>query len=187
MRIIETKIFTFEELSDKAKEKAREWWRQCDDYDFGEAIDSLKKFADYFGITISDYRLDAYAHQSYVRFSKQDLADNVNIDADGHEIDEILSVNETLKGLISDDKFLSGNCPFTGMFWDEELLYGIRSQLSSPDSHNKEDLNDCYRQCFENLFSAIQKDYEYQMSDEAVDGNITANDYEFTEEGKRYV
>ena len=28
-------LFTFDELSDKAKEHAREWWRECEAQDFG--------------------------------------------------------------------------------------------------------------------------------------------------------
>jgi hypothetical protein len=33
MRTIETKIYAFHELSDKAKEVAREWWRSCESMD----------------------------------------------------------------------------------------------------------------------------------------------------------
>ena len=29
MRIKETKVYQFDELSDKAKEKARDWWREA--------------------------------------------------------------------------------------------------------------------------------------------------------------
>jgi hypothetical protein len=33
---------------------------------------------------------------------------------------------------------------------------------------------------------SIQKDWEYQYSDEAVDEMLICNEYEFTESGKRY-
>jgi hypothetical protein len=34
-KTVEVTLYTFEELSDKAKEKAREWWRECEAQDFG--------------------------------------------------------------------------------------------------------------------------------------------------------
>ncbi len=35
------------------------------------------------------------------------------------------------------------------------------------------------------IYSQLEKEYEYQMSNECVDENIRANEYEFTEEGMR--
>lgn len=35
MRTIEVKLYQFEELSDAAKEKAREWWKELESQDFG--------------------------------------------------------------------------------------------------------------------------------------------------------
>lgn len=35
MRTVETSVFTFDELSDRAKETAREWWRESESQEFG--------------------------------------------------------------------------------------------------------------------------------------------------------
>lgn len=36
------------------------------------------------------------------------------------------------------------------------------------------------------FYSALEKEYEYLNSDESVDENIKANEYTFTESGKRF-
>lgn len=49
-------LYQFEELSDRAKEKAREWYRSCPDYDWWEFVyDDAISMAEILGIDI-DYR-----------------------------------------------------------------------------------------------------------------------------------
>jgi hypothetical protein len=43
-----------------------------------------------------------------------------------------------------------------------------------------------FQQALESALSAITKDIEYQFSDEAIDEMLIINEYEFTEDGKRY-
>ena len=53
MRIVETKVYTFDELSDKAKEKARTWWREASigDSHWSEFImDDAERIAECFGL-----------------------------------------------------------------------------------------------------------------------------------------
>lgn len=55
MRTIEKEVFTFEELTEDAKEKAREWWRNCENENssFAEyVIDDCKEIASLFGLEI---------------------------------------------------------------------------------------------------------------------------------------
>lgn len=34
-----TKVYQFDELSNEAKEKARDWWRDCENQEFGQQIE----------------------------------------------------------------------------------------------------------------------------------------------------
>ena len=43
-----------------------------------------------------------------------------------------------------------------------------------------------FQQALESALSAITKDIDYQYSNEAVDEMLIINEYEFTEDGKRY-
>jgi len=68
MRIIETEVYTFDELSDDAKENAR--IQLVSEYFWSnDAMNSLYAFADEIGIKIIDYRIDwsCYAN-SYVKW-----------------------------------------------------------------------------------------------------------------------
>jgi hypothetical protein len=65
MRIIETEAYTFDELSDDAKEKAK--IELVSEYFWSDdAIASLYAFADEIGIKITDYSIDfsGYSHNS---------------------------------------------------------------------------------------------------------------------------
>lgn len=50
MKTIETQVFTFDELSDKAKEKVREWWLKG--FDSSDAFDDIKNDAQVIGLNI---------------------------------------------------------------------------------------------------------------------------------------
>jgi len=55
MRIVETKVYKFDELSDKAKEKARTWWREgsWDDTFWSESvIEDAERIAECFGLDL---------------------------------------------------------------------------------------------------------------------------------------
>jgi len=58
MKIIETKVYLFDELTDDAKEKARDWWREGG-LDQEDAWDSVREDAEQVGLKITsldDYR-----------------------------------------------------------------------------------------------------------------------------------
>jgi len=54
MRVIETKVYTFRELSDTAKQTAREWWNSIPDdgYDTEFVYEDAATIADLFGLDI---------------------------------------------------------------------------------------------------------------------------------------
>jgi len=55
MRIVETKVYKFDELSDKAKEKARTWWREAsvgDNYFSESVIEDAERIAECFGLDL---------------------------------------------------------------------------------------------------------------------------------------
>lgn len=63
MRTIETTVYKYEELSDEAKEKARDWWRQCENEsgtnDFAEfVIEDAAQVAILMGIDLCQTRVD---------------------------------------------------------------------------------------------------------------------------------
>lgn len=54
------------------------------------------------------------------------------------------------------------------------------------DGSVDDDLRDALRSSMRWIYRQLEKENEYLTSDEHVDENIRANEYEFTEDGDRY-
>lgn len=71
MREITVKLYQFDELSDDAKEKAREWWKRLEDqetYYIEEIADSLKKLFEKANMPLKDWSLGPYNQNNFVKF-----------------------------------------------------------------------------------------------------------------------
>jgi hypothetical protein len=162
MRIVEEKIYQFEELEDEAKERAREWWRDVADYPFhDENIKSIKEFCAHFGVTLKDWSIGG-------------RGEYLKTDAEGsHFRGYTLAKAKQLN-----DK---GYFPESGMWLDCTMI-----QSFYEDFKKTGDALYAFQQALETALHAINSDIEYQYSDEAVDEMLIINEYEFTETGKRY-
>lgn len=172
MKIIETKIYTFDELNDAAKEKARDWWRDGSDYAWGDdAIKSIEELAKHFGGKMKDWSID-WANSSYssARFEMPEMESELILNLLG----QLGTYNpETLKG--------NGDCKLTGYCADEDAIDGFRKAFHA----GERDLEKLMQAAFDTWLESAQSDYEYQNSDEQVGETILANEYTFTETGKR--
>lgn len=184
MRTEQVKIYKFDELDDSAKERARAWYRGCGDvYSWGdESVESLKKFAEWFGIRIRDYSLGGSDNRS------QGVKFDLNVDdwlAD--EYDETHGMRGVRLWKYLNNQFmlpdLSGNCPFTGYCMDEVLLDAVREFMERPHDVNYTEL---MTECIDRFVKEYAAEVDYEYSDEAVDENILANEYEFTEDGEHW-
>ena len=174
MKIIETKVYEFAELNDKAKEKAREWYRHGrTEYSWAEdALSSIKALAVHCGGKMSDWEIDWFASSySSASFSMPEM-----------EAGEIESRMADLGSF--DAKTLRGNgdCKLTGYCADEDAIDGFRKAWHAGE-RNLEKLMDA---AFDSWLKAAQADCNFQNADEQVDESITANEYTFTESGKRF-
>jgi len=82
---------------------------------------------------------------------------------------------ETLRG--------HGSCVLTGYCADEDAIDGFREAWHK----GERDLEKLMDSAFKTWLAAAQTDAEYQNSDEQIAETISANEYEFTEDGKRFV
>lgn len=155
MRNITKTVYLFSELSDRAKEKAREWWRQGDPTAWDDdSLDSIKAFCTEFGVTLRDYSVAPYSRPTY------------SVDAD----------NSNFRGRklreFNRDAMPTGyclDCPLWQTFCDEWKKTGDPKQSFDSALHA--------------AFNEWRDDREYQLSDESIDETIEANEYEFDEKG----
>jgi hypothetical protein len=172
MRTYEAKAFTFDELSDEAKEKAKQRHAEACGYSWdAEAMDSLRKFAQAFDAKLTDWQVDWFAGSpSHADFDAPEMS-HAEIARRLLNLGEYSS--ETLRG--------AGDCKLTGYCADEDALDGFRKAFFS----GEKDLCELLQEGFQSWLTAAQADCEHQYGDEGFSELSGANDWEFDEEGDR--
>ena len=169
------KIHTYTIDSHPDPESVYDWvrdnWHDLGEHSVYEAIDSLKAFASYYDADL-DYSIGIVSDRG--EFISLDISEDIS-ELSGVRLWKYLQKNYPVD--------LSGNCPFTGIVWDETLLDGIREFMKKPDSR---DFSDLLSDCSDKLLSAIHSEGEYIYSDEGLKDLLEANQYEFTESGEFY-
>ena len=155
MRTIEKTIYKFDELSESAKERAREWYRRGLEYPFWDEVqDSLRAFCDEFGVSVLDYSMG----DSRRAFIKTDASPS------------------TFRGLKL-SQFDREAMP-SGFCFDCALRYSFADEWKRTS-----DPFYAFGIALESFLREVENDVEYQFSDEAVDESIMFNGYEFDENG----
>jgi len=163
------KVYTYEELSAKAKEKACQWWEEGD-YDWW--WDSVYEDADAIGIKIMSF--DAGQGNS-IKGEILNIADCANRIIKSHgEWYETYKLAFTFKndfGRIVDEQEADYETTGCGRDFDVEL-----EELES----------EFKRAILEEYLSILRKEFEFRKSREYVEDALRVNEYEFTEDGKRF-
>jgi hypothetical protein len=169
-RHIQVKVCKFSELSEKAKDRAKQEYATLFGYAWSEeALESLKELTKHFGGRIKDYNIDYFeSSHSSAEFDMPDMEE----DEIKELLDELGDYNpETLKG--------NGDCKLTGYCADEDAIDGFRRAFHEGE-RNLEALMDA---AFDSWLKACQSDCEAFYSDEDFGEHCEANDYEFYEDG----
>ena len=154
MRVLTVEAFRFQDLEDEAKERAREWYRNGLDYPwFSESIDSIRAFAKHFGVSLMDWEIGG--GRNYIK------TDATNANFRGVRLD---SINR--------DYMPTGYC------LDADLWESFYDEFKKTG-----DAKHAFEQALEAALCAIQRDIEYQYSNEAVDESLRFNEYEFNSNG----
>ena len=203
-------VFTFAELDDGAKEKARDWWRDGMDYvDDDPAIDWLAEVCDALFIDLSAKKVywqvscsqgDGSSFCGRVCALKLLAAIESNTLANiapALDLPTAPTVHRRVRELLeSGEASILATCgasPSYGGTFSLRTDSDIRCDGLDDRRHPRisaslaaisewaESVLDTINDWF---FATLQDDCDYQASNECVDGNILANGYEFTAEGK---
>lgn len=157
MRVIELPLYQFHELSDQAKDKARDnhrlHWQPvwCD-----ESRESIEAFCAHFGVKLRDWRVDT------VTFNYSHNATNDNFRG--------LKLKDFDREYMPTGYCL--DCDLWMTFYDEFKRTGC-ARLA-------------FNEALDAGFKSWRNDLEYQDSAEYIDEFFACNDYEFTEDGSVY-
>ncbi len=159
IRVIETPVYNFDDLDDKAKDKARDWYRDgALDYDWW---DSTYEDAETIGLKIASFELDRGRH------------------ATGNLI---MSAKESIELILHNH---GDQCET----FKTAMQYKGEIEIAEKNEENDDELDEIESEYTKSLLEdysiMLQHEYEYLLSDEVCDDSIRANEYTFTEQGKR--
>lgn len=196
MREIITKVYKFSELSDKAKENAREWFRQLPDDDwYRPTYEDATQCLALCGFTIDRIYFSGFSSQGDgACFEGGWKAEDVKPGElkkhapQDKELRRIAGILESIAKayptafmrVTHEGHYYHEGCTVfdigdrTSDFGDDEIP---GQEVDSIKAASK----DAMRWIYKNLMA----EWDYQNSDEQVDESIVANEYEFTEDGKR--
>ena len=161
-RTVRIKVYKFNELSEPAKEKARDWYRGGNDLE--HCWEYIKDDAEEVGlkiISLDDHR------QNKGEFT--------------------LSANEVAANIFRDHGEGCETYKTARKFMDEwEPVFANYMQTEEGEDKLMEMEDDFLQQLLEDYRILYNQDLEWNASNEAVDENILINEYEFTQDGKRF-
>ena len=198
-------LYEFNELSEAAKEKARNWWRECnnDDTFWSECtIDEAKEQGENMGLDIDKVYFRGF-------WSQGDGACYT-----GTWSASCVKVGETAKGwgdspATTEIKRIAAEFEQFAKAWPEssfsvkhsghyshEFCTDFNVSLGEDADNNEEVSPEQWREASDSLietardymrwiYRQLEKEYEYQNSDECIDENLTGNSYTFKEDGTR--
>ena len=152
-----TLVYQFDELDDKAKERAREWYRAgALDYEWWE---SVYEDAAQVGLKITGFDLGrGQSIDGELTMSAMESVSNI-LTTHGEDCDTYKLASRYYPQLLAQD------------FEDEEAAQQLEEEY--------------VRELKEEYWHMLNREMEYLLSDECVDETIMANEYEFLENGNR--
>lgn len=158
-------VYTFDELSDEAKENALQEFQNVTPYFWADdAIASLKAFANAINITIDDYEIDFYScSHSSIKTSNDDHA---------------ITNDQAARDIKKDGEAMK----FTGYCLDADLADGFYKEYLNGERN----AGALFRAAFDSLLEAAQKDVDYQYSIEGFADFAEVNEYQFLADGSLF-
>lgn len=184
-------VFSFAELSDKDKEKARDKYRETFDFEYsaGCVIDDAKTIAKLFGLDIDRTYYSGFYHQGsgasfegnyrYVKGALQAVKEHAPNDAELHRI--VKALQDAQRRYFYT---LAAKC---------ESKRGHHLQVdvftrNGLDEYNTDKVSDDIAQPLRDfaswIYSNLEREYEYQTSDDTIAEYYTDNEQEFTKDGE---
>jgi hypothetical protein len=155
MRIKETKVYQYDELDERAKEKALEWYSEGVFYH--EWWDSIYEDAERAGLKITEFDLGGRKHIK------------------GHLI---VPMKDSIAAILKDHGKACDTYTLALKF--KNAMRGVKDEniLEELEEEYTEALCEEY-------FSILDKEADYMQSRDYLEEGIRANEYEFTEDGER--
>ena len=192
-----TDVYTFDELSESAKETAMQWYREgAFDYEWWDFEDA-KQIGKIIGIDIDNIFFSGFSSQgdgacfegsyAYKIGSVKNLKEYAPLDKTLHQIALDLSKAQRKRfyqlsaNVKQSGHYMHEMCTDITVFDHTDEFHTLHADAVSDDSIT-EPLRDFMRW----IYKQLESEYDYLNSDKAVKESIEANEYEFDEYGNIY-
>jgi len=193
------RLYTFDELNDKAKDKAREWLRSHVAQEFSDdrdefVLEDSRTIGAIFGLTKIDIAYSGFSCQgdgasftgayTFAPDACARIREHAPQDSELHTIaDSLAQVQEhyagTLQATIARDRR-------SHYAHDRTVSIVVESTDDdrTVDETDSTAIAETLRQFMRWIYRSLEAEYDYQLSNEAIDEAIRANEYEFRDNGK---
>ena len=198
-------LYTFEELSESAKEKARDWWRSCNDGDsfWSECtIDEAKEQGRNMGLDIDRVYFrgfwsqgDGACYEGTWHACDVKAGETAKGWGDCEATKEIRRIASCFEELAAKYPSASFRVKHSGHYCHEfsttfdvslgEEEDNLENITQEEWSAAEGDLIETARDYMSWIYRQLEKEYEYQNSAECIDELLVSNEYTFTEDGER--
>ena len=201
MRIVETKLYTIEELSDEAKQNAFKNYTPITDYISSEAYETYKAFEAVFNVKerngsivinvrdevqeLSGVRLQTYIWNNFKDslFKGKYYRVNANYPIKHKRVTSKTFDNGNTHNAYRSAITLESCCPLTGVCYDEAILAPIYQCLTGNFKH---DYYQLISECFQSLEQYVEESIDSCYTIEYFTEEAKANEWEFDENGNKY-
>ena len=206
--VMESTIFTFDELSDAAKERAREWYREGNlDYDWWDTVyDDFSTLCEILGVELATHPVrlmgggtrqkpciqfrgfwsqgDGASFEGRWRYAKGSVA---KIKAYAPKDAELHDIAARLNAIQRRNFYqLYAIITQRGHYCHENTMqFDVRRDASEATADAGDIIAEAMRDLARWLYARLETEYEFLNSDEMVEESITANAYTFTCNGGR--
>ena len=210
--IIQTIVYTLNELDGRAQSRARDWYRQAStDDDWHEAVfEDFERICDILGVELATRSVRHYGGGTrqkpciwFSGFSSQ--GDGASFEGGyqyrkgaAREIrayaprdERLAAIADQLQNIQRKNLYaLEAKVTHRGRYYHEytmEISVERASPHDQPPTADAEEIvTEALRDLARWLYRQLEQEYDYQASDEVVDEGIIANGYTFTEGGRRF-
>jgi len=208
VRTIEVKVYTYDALSESAKEKAREWYSSNLDYQWWDSVyDDFECICDILGVDLSTHTVRLMSGDTrrvsniwfsgfYHQGGGSSFDGTYGYKKGAHKaIREYAPMCEALHGIA--DRLLtlqkanfyrvtgtiSNSGRYNSLSVDAFLTDYVNGGSDFAETNIDNDLTDIIGDLNNYLYSSLEREYEHLTSDDVVEDSIIANKYEFNEDG----
>lgn len=192
MRQVTNNVYQFTELTDSAKETARQWFREAsagDSYYSECVIEDAKECLALAGFRVDTVYFSGFSSQGdgacfEGAWYPKDCLPVKAMKAHAPKDTELHRIAATMRAIAKRDKNSGMTVKHRGHYYHEHCTeFGIDARTLEIE----EEIIEASRDAMRWIYRQLEREWDYQNSDENVDETIQANEYEFTEEGKRCI